>query len=80
MGTLTWTFVVGAVTLVLTYAAIRIFKYLKWLRLVITSVSKLPGPKPHWFFGNIFQVIIISCWIYIAFYHVYVNLPLFRDN
>ncbi|XP_063396171.1 cytochrome P450 4B1-like [Mytilus trossulus] len=56
MGTLTWTFVVGAVTLVLTYAAIRIFKYLKWLRLVITSVSKLPGPKPHWFFGNIFQI------------------------
>lgn len=56
MGTLTWTFVIGAVTLVVTYVIIRIYKYLKWLRGVTKAVSKLPGPKPHWFFGNILQV------------------------
>ncbi|VDI00752.1 cytochrome P450, family 4, subfamily B, polypeptide 1 [Mytilus galloprovincialis] len=56
MGTITWTFVVGAVTLVMTYIGIRLYRYLKWLRYVHKTLSKLPGPKPHWLFGNIFQI------------------------
>ena len=56
MGTLTWTFVVGAVTLVVTYILLRVIKYVTWLRGVIKTLSKLPGPEPHWFWGNIKQV------------------------
>ncbi|CAC5419293.1 CYP4B1 [Mytilus coruscus] len=56
MGTITWTFVVGAITLVMTYIGIKLYRYLKWLRYVTKILSKLPGPKPHWLFGNIFQI------------------------
>ena len=72
MGAILMSLVVGLVVLILSYIIIKLVKFIKWHREMVQVLSHFPGPKPHWLFGNAFEV---NC-IVIRF----VKFCLVRDN